>query len=111
MKAGSLRHRIQIEERVVALDSDGERTEDWDDVFGMLIPAEINPLSGRELVAAAAVHSKVSTRIRIRYRPGVTANQRAVHRGTYYSIEAVTPDQKSGVRYLTLHCTDGTNEG
>ena len=40
MKAGSLRHRIQIEEKVVELDSEGERTEDWEDLFG-LIPAEV----------------------------------------------------------------------
>lgn len=111
MRAGPLRHRITLEDRVVVLDSDGARTETWEDAFGLLLPAEINPLSGGELVAAAAVQSKVAVRIRIRYRPGVTETMRAVHRGVCYGIEAVVPDRDSGVEYLTLHCTGGTAQG
>jgi len=111
MRAGLLRHRVSIEQRVVELDSDGERTEAWADAFGLLLPAEIAPLSGRELVAAAAVQSKVTVRVRIRYRPGVSASMRVLHRSLAYNIEAVTPDTDSGVEYLTLHCTQGANEG
>jgi SPP1 family predicted phage head-tail adaptor len=109
--AGALRHRVRIDQLEVELDSDGERTETWADAFGMLLPAEISPLSGRELVAAAAVQSKVAVRVRIRYRPGVNASMRVVHRDVAYGIEAVTPDTASGVEYLTLHCTHGANEG
>jgi SPP1 family predicted phage head-tail adaptor len=115
VKAGRLRHRVRIEELVAEIpDSDeesGARVESWVDAFDMLIPAEIAPLSGRELVAAAQVQSKVAARIRIRHRPGVSANMRVNHRGTYYGIEAVTTDQGSGVEYMTLHCTDGANQG
>ena len=110
MRAGALRHRVTVEQMETSLDSDGERTESWVDQFG-LIPAEIAPLSGRELIAAAAVQAKVTTRIRIRYRPGVAPNMRVVHRGTKYGIEAVVPDNKSGVSYLTLQCTSGAAEG
>lgn len=109
--AGALRHRGRIEQLVVELDSDGERTETWVDAFGVLLPAEIAPLSGRELVAAAAVQSKVAVRIRVRYRPGISASMRFLHRDVAYGIEAVTPDTGSGVGYLTLHCTQGVNEG
>lgn len=112
MKAGPLRHRVTIEQLVTARDSDDEdRTESWQDAFGLLIPAEISPLSGRELIAAAATQSKVATRIRIRHRAGVAPSMRVVHRETYYGIEAVVPDPKSGVRYLTLFCTSGAAEG
>lgn len=111
LAAGVLRHRVRIEQLDVELDSDGERTETWSDAFGLLLPAEISPLSGRELVAAAAVQSKVGVRIRIRHRPGVSASMRVVHRDIVYGIEAVTPDTDSGVDYLTLHCTHGANEG
>jgi SPP1 family predicted phage head-tail adaptor len=111
VKAGVLRHRVTIEQFITELDSEGDRTEGWEDAFGILIPAEIAPLSGKELIAAAATQSKVATRIRIRYRPGVAPSMRVVHRETYYGIEAVVPDQKSGVRYLTLHCTSGASEG
>lgn len=111
MQAGRLRHRVTLEQRVTELDSDGERTETWVDAFGLLLPAEIAPLSGRELVAAAAVQSKVAVRVRIRHRPGVSASMRVLHRNVAYGIEAVTPDTASGVEYLTLHCTHGANEG
>lgn len=111
MKAGLLRHRVRIDQFETTVDSDGERTEAWQDAFDRLIPAEIAPLSGRELIAAAATQSKVAARIRIRYRPGVAPSMRVVHRETAYGIEAVVPDRISGVEYLTLFCTAGVAEG
>lgn len=109
--AGRLRHRVQIEQLVTEQDSDGASVETWADAVGCFVPAEIMPLSGRELIAAAAVQAKVSTRIRIRYRAGISPSMRVVHRGILYGVEAVVPDQTSGVRYLTLMCTDGVNQG
>ena len=109
--AGRLRHRVQIEQLVTDQDSEGASVQTWVDAVGLMVPAEIMPLSGRELIAAAAVQSKVSTRIRIRHRRGISPSMRVVHRDTHYGIEAVVPDQTSGVSYLTLMCTDGVNEG
>lgn len=110
MRAGALRHRVTVEQFETSLGSDGERTEAWVDQFG-LIPAEIAPLSGRELIAAAAVQAKVTTRIRIRYRPGVVPSMRVTHRGIHYGVEAVVPDNRSGVSYLSLQCSSGVSEG
>jgi SPP1 family predicted phage head-tail adaptor len=111
LPAGRLRHRVSIEALVSGLDSDGATEEEWVDQVGRLLPAEIVALSGRELVAAQAAHSEVVTRIRIRYRPGVTASMRVVHRGTAYDIAAVVQDPDSGRRWLTLHCKSGVNAG
>jgi SPP1 family predicted phage head-tail adaptor len=111
MGAGRLRHRVSIEALTTDLDSDGAQVEDWTDAFGQRFSAEISPLSGREMIAAAAVQSEVTTRIRIRYRAGVTASMRVNHRGTVYDIKAVIPDADSGRRWLTLNCTSGVNEG
>jgi SPP1 family predicted phage head-tail adaptor len=111
VKAGLLRHRVSIEELLTEIDSDGIRVESWAAIHDGLIPAQIAALSGRELIAAESVQSKVSTRITIRYRPGVLANMRVVHRGTYYNIEAVIPDQGSRVDHITLMCATGVNEG
>lgn len=111
MQAGALRHRITIEQRVDEVDSDdGALDESWAHAFGP-ISAEIVALSGRELIAAQAVQSKISTRIRIRHRPGVVASMRALHRGVIYNIAAVIPDPTSGVDYMTLMCESGVNEG
>ena len=111
MKAGSLRHRITFESLTTELDSDGAASETWADAFGQKFSAEIVPLSGRELMAAQSMQSKVTTRIKVRYFPGIVASMRAVHRGTVYNIEAVVPDPESGRGWLTLHCSSGVNEG
>ena len=111
MKAGRLRHRIDFQRLEVMQDSDGAIEEVWVNAFPVMISAEISPLSGRELIAANAVQSNVSTRIRVRYRHGIVASMRVVHRGVYYNIAAIIPDQDSGESYLTLNCTSGANEG
>ncbi len=111
MRAGRLRHRVSVEDLVIELDSDGAQSEAWLPVFDRLISAEITALSGRELIAAQAVQSKVSTRIKVRYRSEFKASQRVIHRATIYNVEAVIPDPDSGVRFVTLLCTSGVNQG
>jgi SPP1 family predicted phage head-tail adaptor len=108
---GKLRHRIVIEALSVDIDSDGAQSELWIDWFGTPLWAEIQPLSGRELIAAQSIQSKVSARIIMRYREGIIPSMRVVHRGQYYNIEAVIPDQKSGKEYLTLMTSTGVNDG
>ena len=112
IKAGKLRHLVTFQTPTVEIDSNGDATEAWTDAFGaQQISAQIEPLSGRELIAAQQVHSRVSTRITVRYRPGILPEMRVVHRGTYYNIEAVIPDPDSGFRHVTLLCYSGTNDG
>lgn len=110
MNPGRLRHRVTFEELTVELDSDGAQEEAWVAVWPPL-SAEITPISGRELIAAAATQSKVTTRIKVRYRPGFKPSMRAVHRDTIYNIEAVIPDPDSGIRFCTLLCSSGVNQG
>lgn len=112
LPAGRLRHRVTFEELVTDQDSDGAMVPTWVPFGdGLPLPAEIVPLSGRELIAAQAVQSKVTERIRVRYRPGFRASMRAVHRETIYNILAVIPDPDSGIRFVTLLCESGVNEG
>ncbi len=111
MRIGRLRHRIQFQELIVELDSDGAQEETWQDIFPALIPADIVALSGRSLIAAQAVQSKVNTRIVIRHRPGLKESMRVIHRGQIFNIEAILPDPNSGIRYLTLLVSSGVNDG
>jgi SPP1 family predicted phage head-tail adaptor len=134
MKIGPFRHRVLLEELVVDIadgivpasssetdsdsdgatdidpSADGVRTESWSDAFGYL-SAAIEPLSGRDLIAAQAVQSEVTTRIRLRHRPGILSSMRVRHRETIYNIKAVIPDATSGVHWVTLLCGSGVNEG
>ena len=105
MKAGDLRHRITLQSPVLAQNpTTGTITESWESAGEVY--ANIAPLSAREFIAAQAVQSKVSTRITIRYRAGVTAAMRVVYGDRTYRIEGVLPDVKSGREWLTLPCSD-----
>lgn len=113
MRAGKLRHRIQLQRFTTIVNPDtGDRTQAWAAVEGAdSLPAEVVPLSGREFLAAAASQSTVTSRIQIRWRAGVTAANRLVHGDVIYNIEAVLPDNKSGREWLTLMCSQGVNDG
>lgn len=112
MRAGLLRHFVLFEDFITDVDSDGAEVGAWVPAFnGQRQQVSIEPLSGRELIAAAAVQSKVSVKMRMQYKPGVRARMRVVLRSTIYDIEAVMEDRATGVRYLTLLCSTGPNDG
>jgi SPP1 family predicted phage head-tail adaptor len=111
MRAGKLRHIVDFEAKVTTLDSDGRTVETWVGVFDAPLRCSVEALSGRELIAAASVNSKVNTRIVTRYKPGIEASQRAVLAETYFNIEAVIPDPHSRNRHVTLLCSSGVNLG
>ncbi|WP_339492388.1 phage head closure protein [Pseudomonas rhizophila] len=111
MRAGQLRHRVEFQRP--QLDQDpvtGEMVKSWVVVWPN-VAAGIEPLSAREFIVAASEHSKISARIVIRYRPGVDATMRILHRNKIYAIEGVLSDRDSGLDYLTLPCSEGVNDG
>jgi SPP1 family predicted phage head-tail adaptor len=110
INAGELRHRVQIQEQVVAQDSSGAVTVTWED-FGTPVWAKIAPLSAREFVQSASDQNKVVARITVRYRDGILPSMRIVHGSKYYNITGVLPDQDSGLEYLTLPVSTGVNNG
>lgn len=110
MRAGDLRHRVELQRPVFSQDPvTGEMTPSW--VVVAEIYAAIESLSARDFLAAAAAQSKVSARIVIRYRAGVDSTMRIVYRDKTYNIEGVLADPKSGLDYLTLPCSEGVNDG
>lgn len=111
LAAGRLRHRITIEQKVTTQDPDtGAPITAWES-WADDVPAEVVPLSAREFLAAQAVQSEVSARITIRYRAGLLATMRIIHRGQVYNIAGVLPDNVSGLEYLTLPVSQGVNAG
>lgn len=106
LASGSLRHKVQLQQPVVAQDPNtGEMETTWQTIATPW--AEIVPMSAREFVAAAAEQSEVRGRIVIRYRDGVDATMRVVHRGKWYAIHGVLEDKVSGLEYLTLMVAEG----
>lgn len=109
------RHWLTFEVETVEQDSDGAVDKVWVDAFPLnpRMPCKVSDLSGRELIAAQAVQSKVTTKIETMYRPGFSASMRARDgaTGEVWNIEAVIPDPVSRRRWVTLTCSRGVNEG
>ena len=76
MRAGALRHRLQIQPPTDTRDAFGGNTRTYtttDTVWG-----SVEPLSGLELTEAQKVNARATVRIRIRAYPGLTLRHRIV---------------------------------
>lgn len=102
LRAGALRHRIAIDQQINAQDATtGEIVTSWAEIAAN-VPAAIEPLSGREYIAAARTGSVISARITIRFRPNLNAAMRIRHGLIVYEVKAILPDPKSGKEWLTV---------
>lgn len=110
LAAGKLQHRVTLQQQQAAQDATtGEMLVTWADVADLW--ASVEPLSAREFIASAAGQSQVSARITIRYRAGVNATMRFLHRGKIYNVAGVLADKESGLEYLTIPVSEGVNDG
>ena len=104
MRAGSLRHRITIQEFKVI---DGPyQEEEWSD-YRTKVAAEVTFLSAKELVASGAEMSEVSARIKVRYDKNINAKMRIIFRDELYEIQGVMPENESGLQWMTIFVTQG----
>lgn len=103
MDVGKLRHQVDLYAFTQTQDENtGVITEGYAPV-ATGIWASVEPLSTREYIASQATQAQATTRIVIRYREGVEATMRALHRGVFYDLAGPPlPDKESGHEYLTL---------
>lgn len=112
MRAGLLRHRISLQALRRKQDpKTGEEVENWETIWDK-VPAEVKPLSSRDLIAAQAAQSEATGRMVIRYRAGVLPTMRILYRGEIYDIKGPPlADPDSGLDYLTILVAKGINDG
>lgn len=108
--AHKLRHRVDIQALVTAVNTTTGSTEEQWVSFLNGLPANITPLSGREFVSAQTLQAGITTRITIRNVAGVLPSMRVNHGGTLYDIKAVLPDPTLA-RHITMMCEQGVNNG
>jgi len=106
IQAGKLRHTIIIQQQQ-GRDSTGAPTSAWTD-FAKDVRASVEPLQGREYLAASGQQAEVTTRFRLRYIPGVTAAMRVVFEGRIFNI--VTPIDPNMLHRELLLMTVETDE-
>jgi len=87
MEAGKLRHRITIKRKLVTRDSFGEEVVTYSAGDGLW--ASIEPLRGQEFIEAQKAGVTVDTRIRIRYRDGLSTNMVVMWGEHTYDVLAV----------------------
>lgn len=109
LSPGKLRHVITFQKRHKGQDSFGAMIDKWDDVL-VNTPAAVVPISGRDFIASSQTQYPVTHRITVRYHPKIIAPMRILFRNKIYSINAILPDNESGLVYLTILATEGMED-
>ena len=97
MRAGSLRHRIEIQIQTDTTDGMGGFTTSWIAAFGMnSVPAAIWPLKSQEKMDAMKLETQITHKIRVRYRSEITTKMRISWKGrTFNIISLINPDERN----------------
>lgn len=108
MDIGQLRHSVTIERPAETRGQMGSQKKAWAPICQTW--ARVQPLSGRALEVAQALHAEVTVKVTIRYRNDVDETCRVVYRGINYAVQYVLNPEEAN-RELQLYCTVGTSEG
>lgn len=103
-----MRQRVNIQTRSVPVDDFGQESETWATVA--TVWASVEPLSGRELLAAQQVQGETTHRVRMRYQAGVTTSTRLLFNLRPLNIVSVINKNEAGA-FLELLCTEGPTNG
>lgn len=104
-----MRFRIDIQEQSRSQDSNGLEDVTWTNV-ATSVPAQVYPISGREIEAIAQPVAQYNVRIVIYKRSDINESMRIVFDGRNYDIKDIIPDPTNNV-YLTLMCKTGYTNG
>ena len=103
MRAGELRHRVTIQQKIVTRDTFGGEVVTWADVA--TVWAAVEPLRGREFLDAKQIQAETAYRVRMRYRSDVDTDMRIVWDSRTLEITAVLDVDGRG-RELELMCRE-----
>lgn len=113
IRSGTLRKRVQIQQRATTQDTFGGQSTTWTTIA--TVWAEIETLTARELLAAQAVNVDVSHTITVRYQslfaqPKTVAAYRALYNGRIFNIHGMD-NQEERNRTVVLTASEGLNDG
>ncbi len=111
MFAGKLRHRITIQQLVAGSPQQnavGEPNVAWTDY--LTVWASVDPVTGNEPFLAQQHLARVTSKIRLRYRSGITSTMRVRFNSVSYDIKAVLNWEERNTELLLL-CEQGVNQG
>lgn len=88
--AGRLDARITLQRPAAGQDAAGQPATGWVDHLAG-IAADVRFLAGLEAIKADASAARQRASVRIRHRPGLTADMRALIDGTPFEIKSIQP--------------------
>lgn len=97
IEPGSLRSELSLQQRSTAPDGMGGSVAGWSEVA--TLQARIEPLSDRVAFGADKTTQRITHRITMRHRSGVSAGMRLVSGARIFAISTVHDPDESG-RYL-----------
>ena len=94
MRAGTLRHKVVIQQNTPTRDSYGAEVEAWTDYA--TVWASIEPARGREFWESQQVNAEVTGKISIRYLAGITPKMRVKHGSRIFEIiSVINPEERN----------------
>jgi len=99
---GELRQRVSLQTKTITK-AEGIPQENW--ITVVTVWAAITDLSGKEYFQAASVQSEVTSRIRIRYRPGMSPRMRVLYGSRVFAILSII-DKEERHREIELMCRE-----
>ena len=97
--AGTLRHRVIIEQLTTGQDAAGGVTESW--TTFKTVWADISPLNNREFWEAQKINPEITGRVRVRYQDGFKSNMRIKYGTRYfYIVTPINPKEKNEILEL-----------
>lgn len=107
ISAGQLDQRVTLQSKSVTRGSNGEEVVTWAEVA--TVWAQVQQLRGKEFFAGAQMQQEVDVRVRLRYRSGVTRDQRLQWNGA--PLDIVTVIVLGRNEALELMCVSGVRNG
>ena len=107
LRAGRLRHRLRLQKKTESRSSTGAVTAIW--TTDSTVWGSIEPLSGREFIAAGGTQNEADVRIIIRYHATITDDWRVWNDSKAYTILAVVNEDERD-RMMELRCSQGVAE-
>jgi len=101
MRAGRLRHRLQLQSLTEAADAFGQEIRSYSTYA--TVWGEVKPLREKEIEAAKQIFSEAEVKITIRYNSDVSETDRIVFDGKTYEIGGVI-DPYERNRDIELMC-------
>lgn len=107
MDAGKFDQRVTLQSKSVTRATNGEEVVTWNTVA--TVWAQVQQLRGKEFFAGAQMQDEVDVRVRLRYRTGVTRDQRLLWNSAPLDIVSVITIGRREM--LEMMCISGVRNG